>query len=211
MRALGEGVVVEGGSRGQILTVCAEPSCTVHHAQTQQSQQAEEKARAERQKQNDKRKLELTTRHRVLAAVLAKVPAPLSGPDLLLIATTLLSRLPHEYVQSLAVRHKLSGGEKSSGSPNYSRLIADHLKSLNETGLSRFLIEISLLEAATNTYTRTAVEPLEAAAKRYRVNADKIGESVAAEFTAKQKKGDQRRASPIPRDQKPKAKPQRNS
>jgi len=78
--------------------------------------------------------------------------------------------------------------------------------------LSRFLIEISLLEAATNTYTRTAVEPLEGAAKRYRVNADKIAESVAAEFTAKQKRSDQRRASPIPRNQKPKAKtPKRNS
>lgn len=40
---LAKGIIVEGGSRGQILTICAEPSCTVHHAQTQQSRQAEEK------------------------------------------------------------------------------------------------------------------------------------------------------------------------
>lgn len=199
---LAKGIIVEGGSRGQVLTICAEPSCTVHHAQTQQSRQAEEKAQVERQKQNDKRKLELTTRHRVLAAVLTKVSAQLSKPDLILIATASLHRLPHEYVQSLALRHKLIGNEKSSGSPNYLRVLAEHPKSLDETGLSRVLIEISLLEAATNTYSSTALEPLETAAKRYRVNIEKIAESVTAEFAAKQKKRDQRKAVPTSAAQK---------
>jgi ParB family chromosome partitioning protein len=68
---LSKGIIVEGGSRGQILSICAEPSCAVHHAQTQQSRQAEEKVRVERQKQNDARKLELTKRHRIVAAVVA--------------------------------------------------------------------------------------------------------------------------------------------
>jgi len=130
----------------------------------------------------------------------------LSNPDLLLIATTLLSRLPHEYIQSLAVRHKLSGGEKRSGSPNYASLLSAHLKTLDDTGLSRLLVEASLLEAATNTYTRAAVEPLEAIAKRYRVNTAKIAESVAAEFSAKQRKQDERRRSVTPGAEKSKAK-----
>lgn len=121
---LAKGIIVEGGSRGQIMTICTEPSCTVHHAPTQQSRQAEEKVRAERQKQNDKRKLEVTTRHRVLAAILAKVSAPLSKPDLVLIARSSLSRLPHEYAQSLAVRHKLVASEKNSGATNHSRISA---------------------------------------------------------------------------------------
>lgn len=42
----------------------------------------------------------------------------------------------------------------------------------------------------------TSVEPLEAAAKRYRINTDKIVESVAAETLAKQKKCEQRRTPP---------------
>jgi hypothetical protein len=109
----------------------------------------------------------------VLAAVLAKVSAPLSKPDLILIATASLNRLPHEYAQSLAMRHKLVGSEKNSGSTNYVRLIGDHLKALDETGLCRVLSEISLLEAVTNTYSNTAHEPLDAAAKRYRVNAER--------------------------------------
>ena len=199
---LAKGIIVEGGSRGQILTICAEPSCTVHHAQTQQSREAKDKARVERQKQSDKRKLELTTRHRVLAAILAKISAPLSKLDLALIATASLNRLSHEYVECLAVRHKLLAGEKTSGATNYSQMVADHLKSFDETGLSRLLIEISLVEAATNTYSGTAVEPLEAAAKRYRVNTEKIGESVVAEFAAKQRKRDKRSASAKPDAQK---------
>jgi ParB family transcriptional regulator, chromosome partitioning protein len=76
---LTKGIVVDGGSRGQILTICAEPSCTVHHTQAQQCQQAADKARQDQRKQNEKRKLELTIRHRVLAAVLTKVSAPLSN------------------------------------------------------------------------------------------------------------------------------------
>lgn len=203
---LAKGIIVEGGSRGQILTICAEPSCTVHHVQTQQSRQAEEKARVERQKQNEKRKLELTTRHRVLAAVLAKVSAPLSRPDLILIGTASLNRLPHEYAQSLAQRHKLVGTDNNSGSMNYSRILLDHLKGLDESGLSRFLVEISLLDAVTNTYSSRAVEPLETAAKRYRVNTEKIAESVATEFAAKQKKRDLRRTSTTAAAQKSKAK-----
>jgi ParB family chromosome partitioning protein len=97
---LTKGIVVDGGSRGQILTICAEPSCTVHHTQAQASRQAAEKARLEQRKQNEKRKLEMTTRNRVLAAVLAKISAPLAKPDLILIATALLDRLIPEYAHS---------------------------------------------------------------------------------------------------------------
>jgi ParB family chromosome partitioning protein len=190
---LTKGIVVDGGSRGQILTICAEPGCTVHHTQAQQSQQAAEKARLEQRKQNEKRKLELTTRHRVLAAVLAKVPAPLSKPDLILIASALLQRLLPEYAHSLAIRHKLVASEDYGRSGNDTRLLEDYLKGLDENALCRFLIEIALFESATNPYA--AHEPLEAAAKRYRVNMEKVAESVTAEFAAKQKKREERKAA----------------
>jgi ParB family chromosome partitioning protein len=201
---LTKGIVVDGGSRGQILTICAEPSCTVHHTQAQQSQQAAEKARQEQRKQNEKRKLELTTRHRVLAAVLAKISAPLSKPDLILIATALLERLIPEYAHSLAIRHKLVASEDQAISANDTRLIKEHLKTLDETGLSRFLIETSLIDSATNPYVED--ELLDAAAKRYRVNVDRIAESVAAEFAAKQKKREERKMAAVLDTHKPKAK-----
>lgn len=130
---LTKGIVVDGGSRGQILTICAEPSCTVHHTQAQESRQAAEKARLKQRKQNEKRKLELTTRRSVLAAVLAKIFAPLSKPDLILIATALLESLIPEYAHSLAIRHKLIAGEDQSRSANDTRLVKEHLKTLDET------------------------------------------------------------------------------
>jgi ParB family chromosome partitioning protein len=197
---LTKGIVVDGGSRGQVLTICAEPSCTVHHTQAQESRQAAEKARFEQRKQNEKRKLELTTRHRVLAAVLAKVSAPLVKPDLILIATALLDRLIPEYAHSLAIRHKLIASEDQSRSANDTRLMKEHLKRLDETGLSRFLIETSLIDSSTNPYVES--ELLDAAARRYRVNVDKIAESIAAEFATKQQKREQRTATAVGSAQK---------
>jgi ParB family transcriptional regulator, chromosome partitioning protein len=196
---LTKGIVVDGGSRGQILTICAEPGCTVHHTQAQESRQAAEKARQEQRKQNEKRKLELTTRHRVLAAVLAKVSAPLSKPDLILVATALLERLIPEYAHSLAIRHKLIASEDQSRSANDTRLIKEHLKTLDETGLGRFLIEASVIDSATNPYVEG--ELLDAAAKRYRVDVKKIAESMAAEFATKQKKREERRTTAAPKAQ----------
>jgi hypothetical protein len=67
------------------------------------------------------------------------------------------------------------------------------LKNLDETGYTRLLIEISLFDAAYNSYSRDGAERLEAVAKRYRVNVQKIADSVAAEFTARRKKREQRR------------------
>jgi ParB family chromosome partitioning protein len=197
---LTKGIVVDGGSRGQIVTICAEPSCTVHHTQAQQSRQAAEKARLEQRKQNEKRKLQLTTRHRVLAAVLAKVSAPLSKPDLILIATALLERLIPDYAHSLAIRHKLIAGEDQARSADDTRLLKEHLKTLDESSLSRFLIEMSLIDSTTNPCVED--ELLDAAAKRYRINAEKIAESVAAELAAKQRKREQRKAAVAPSAQK---------
>jgi ParB family transcriptional regulator, chromosome partitioning protein len=148
---LTKAIRVDGGQRGQILTIYAEPSCTVHHTQAQQSRQAAENARLEQRKQNEKRKLELTKRYRVLAAVLAKVSAPLSKPDLILITSALLQRLLPEYAHSLAIRHKLVASEDYGRSGNDTRLLEHYLKGLDERALCRFLIEIALFESAAGS------------------------------------------------------------
>jgi hypothetical protein len=68
-------------------------------------------------------------------------------------------------------------------------------KNLDETGFSRFLVELALLDAAHSTYARDGAERLETVAKRYRVNTAKIAESVAMEFAARRKKRGERRKS----------------
>jgi len=192
---LAKGILVEGGSRGQVLTICADPTCPVHFAEAQHSQAAQEKARAERDEQDEQRKLEMTTRQRVLAAVLAKVNAPLTKPDLTLVAEALLDGFPHEHARHLALRHKLVMGEKASESTNFSRLLEGHLKTLDETHLCRLLMELALLDAASNFYSKEAPAVLEGVAKRYRIPIAKTAETVASEFVAKRNKQEQRRAS----------------
>ena len=193
--SMGKGIVVEGGSRGQVLTICADPSCTVHFPHAQQSKAAEENAREERRKEEAQRKIELTTRQRVLAVILTKITAPLQKGELMLIAESLLSHMQHDHARPIALRHKLLPDTKASDSTNFSRLVQTHLKTLDETGLCRLLVEIALQEHATNFYSKEAPVILDTAAKRHRVSVEKIAQGVAAEFETKQKKLEQRRTS----------------
>jgi ParB family chromosome partitioning protein len=59
-----EAIVMDGGKRGQVVKVCADPTCRVHHPNTPSPQQVE-RERAEERKRIEKEKLAITTRHRV--------------------------------------------------------------------------------------------------------------------------------------------------
>lgn len=187
------GIVMDGGSRGQIVTVCAEPTCQVHHAESRQSRASQEKIRAEQRKQDEKRKQEMTARHRVLSAILQKVSAPLKKADLEMIALEMLGHLPQEYRISLVQRHKLEVKESQFSTKDFQGAFEAKVKTLDEAGLSRFLIETALLESAYSVYGSRASDRLQAAAKRYRINTERIAEDVAGEFAAKRKKQEQKR------------------
>ena len=73
---MSEAIVMDGGKRGQIVKVCSDPNCRVHHPD-RPSPQKQERERAEERKRIEQEKLAITIRHRILAAVLAKVAAPL--------------------------------------------------------------------------------------------------------------------------------------
>jgi ParB family chromosome partitioning protein len=63
-----EAIVMYGGKRGQVVKVCADPTCRVHHPNTPSPQQVE-RERAEERKRIEKEKLAITTRHRILETV----------------------------------------------------------------------------------------------------------------------------------------------
>jgi len=175
-----EAIVVDGGRRGELVKVCADLTCRVHHPDTPSPQQIE-RQRAEERKRIEKDKLAITTRHRVLAAVLERVSEPLKKGDLLTVAHYLIGHLPHSQVPILAKRHKIET-DKKSNSPQ--ELLAKRVTTYEEAALCRILLEISLLDSA---YQRagTSDDVLIGAAKRYRVDTDKLGNKVAAEFAAK--------------------------
>ena len=86
-----EAIVMDGGKRGQIVRVCADLSCRVHHPDTPSPQQIE-RQRAEERKRIEKDKLAITTRHRILAAVVERVSEPLKKGDLLTVASYLIDQ-----------------------------------------------------------------------------------------------------------------------
>jgi hypothetical protein len=99
---------------------------------------------------------------------LERVSVPLKKADLLTIAQYLLASVPYNRLPLLAKRHKLEI-EKNSVSPV--EVLLKHLARYDESDLSRFLLETSLLEQAYQNGRNPDNDLLLITAKRYRVDA----------------------------------------
>src|SRR5438105_5972056 len=108
-----EAIVTDGGKRGQLVNVCADPTCRVHHPHAPSPQQVE-RERAEERKRIEKEKLAITTRHRILATVLQRVSAPLKKADLLAVTHYLIGHLSYSQAPVLAKRHKIEAKKDSA-------------------------------------------------------------------------------------------------
>src|ERR1022692_3421958 len=176
-----EAVVMDGGRRGELVKVCADPSCRVHHPDTPSPEQVA-KERAEERKRIEKEKLAITTRHRILATILQRVSAPLKKADLLAIAHYLVGHLSYSQVPALAKRHKV---EAKKDSATAQELLTKQVSKYDESELCKLLLEISLLDSAYQRSTVSRDDVLMDAAKRYRVDTEKVQKAVAKEFAAK--------------------------
>jgi ParB family transcriptional regulator, chromosome partitioning protein len=179
-----EAIVMDGGRRGELVRVCADLSCRVHHPDTPSPQQIA-RQRAEERKRIEKDKLAITARHRILATILERFSVPLKKADLLTIAQHALASVPHNRLPLIAKRHKLEI-DKSNTSPV--ELLLKHVSRYDESGLSCLLLEISLLESAYRNSGDPDGDVLLTTAKRYRIDTEKLHKAVAQEFAAKQKK-----------------------
>ena len=115
-----EGVVMDGGRRGELVKVCADPSCRVHHPDTPSPEQVA-KERAEERKRIEKSKQEITIRHCVLAKVLERV---LVQPEMERGRSPLVSIPPfgrgfsrHRYDHQAIPQHGCVPAEPASVSP----------------------------------------------------------------------------------------------
>lgn len=186
---MAEAIVVDGSERGHVAKVCAEPSCTIHFADRRTPDPAQlAKEREQRRKELEKRKLETTVRHRLLAEVLRKVGAPLDRADLVLVANALLEKTEPLRREALALRHKTVDGSTSDITyPQVQQGLERLVRQLNEGGLSKLIVEIVLLGSVDST-SQDQAEPLMSAAKRHRVDAAKVRATVVAELAARQAK-----------------------
>ncbi len=188
---MAEAIVVDGGERGHTVKVCAEPSCAVHFANlaSKASGPAQlAKEREQRRKELEKRKLETTVRHRTLAEVLRKVGAPLDRADLVLIANAMLEKAEPLRWEALARRHKMVDGSGSEVTyPQVQKGLQRLLRQLDESGLSKLIVEIVLL-SAVDSVSQDDADVLLSTARQHRIDVAKVRKAVEAEFAARQAK-----------------------
>jgi ParB family chromosome partitioning protein len=187
-----EAVVMDGGRRGELVKVCADPSCRVHHPDTPSPEQVA-KERSEERKRIEKEKLAITTRHRILATILQRASAPLKKADLLAVAHYLIGHLSYSQVPALAKRHKV---EAKKDSASAQELLAKQVGTYDESELCKLLLEISLLDSAYQRSTAGRDDVLMDAAKRYRVDTERLQKAVAEEFAAKRDQKTKAKAKP---------------
>jgi hypothetical protein len=68
------------------------------------------------------------------------------------------------------------------------------ISTYDEGALGRLLLEVSLLDSAYQRFGRNEEDALANAAKRYRVDTEKLAKAVAQEFAAKHKKQESKTA-----------------
>lgn len=99
-------------------------------------------------KELEKCKLDITVRHRVLAEVLKKVGAPLERADLVLIASAMLDKTEPLFRETLARRHQMVDGASSEVTyPQMQKALHRLLRQLDESGLSKLIVEVVLLRS----------------------------------------------------------------
>jgi hypothetical protein len=178
----------------------ADPACDTHHGDARKSREAQERIRAQNRKQEEQRETgngdscaRARSNSRKSHGPAAESRSRTSCPRVHQPAPAGIQAILSQRHSPIPINGKEGKGEAEIGNT---------LKNLDEAGYSRLLVELSLLDAAHNGYARDAAERLEAVAKRYRVNAQRIAESVAAEFAARRKKRDERK-NPVTRSPKP--------
>jgi hypothetical protein len=101
------------------------------------------------------------------------------------IAQYLVARLSYNQVPALAKRHKV---EVKKDSDSAQELLAKQVGTYDDSELGKLLLEISLLDSAYQRFTASSDDVLMDAAKRYRVDTEKVQKAVAKEFAAKRDK-----------------------
>jgi ParB family chromosome partitioning protein len=198
-KQMAEAIVVDGAERGHTVKVCADTNCPVHFADRtgktpDPAQVARE--REQRRRELEKRKLEITIRHRILAEILKKVGSPMERGDLVFIADAVLEKTEPLRREALARRHKMVDGTGNEVTfPQVQKGLQRLLRQLDESGLSKLIVEIVLL-GSVEMAPQAENDTLITAAKRHRVDVAKVRTAVEAEFAAKQKKAQAKQKQP---------------
>jgi ParB family chromosome partitioning protein len=176
-----EAIVSEGVDKGQLLKVCTEPTCAIHHPKPRPQKVADAKWKAEQEKERREQAIANVTGLRVLAAIGGAVPVRLMKRDLLFILEKLIQLLDERRLEVLARQHGIRQKRDDGG---IRKALTAYFHRADEGTLSRLLVEASIMLAASRTNPATVLRD---AASTYKVDTDAIALKVKQEFAAKEK------------------------
>ena len=113
---------------------------------------------------------------------------------MLAVAHYLIGHLSYSQVPALAKRHKV---EAKKDSASAQELLAKQVGTYDEAELCKLLLEISLLDSAYQRFFTSRDDILMDAAKRYRIDTEKLQKAVAKDFAAQRDR--KARVKPKPR------------
>jgi hypothetical protein len=105
----------------------------------------------------------------------------------------LIGHLSYSQVPALAKRHKVEAKKDSTFAQE---VLAKQVSTYDEAELCKLILEISLLDSAYQRSTASQDDVLMDAAKRYRVDTEKLQKTVAVELAAKRDKKTKTKAKP---------------
>lgn len=179
-RYVTEAIVSEGTDKGELRKVCANPDCPIHHPK-KQIRRSDEKQNAEQEKQRREQAIANATGLRVLSAVGDAVPVRLMKRDLFFVLEKLTSLMDENRLEMLARQHGIRQKRDDGG---VAKTFAAFIRRADEATLSRLLVELSILLAASRSNSASALKD---AASVYKVDTDAIASKVRQEFAGKEK------------------------
>lgn len=192
-----EKAIVVGGheDRGQVLSICRDMNCKVHHPGSRRYQDTPEgiRQRAEEKRRQEKATRETKRRRRILDAIVAAVPGELGPAELELVALGYLHEMQQDDKSEVWKAHGWEQ-KKDRYSTDWDKSAAEAIAQVGAGGLARFLIELALARhvkvhyyAYAGTDDRSGEKPLLEAARRYKVDVKAIEKQLAGELAEKKK------------------------
>lgn len=177
-----QGLIVAGREVGTALTVCTAPHCTTHLRSGVGSSATTRDAQRE---QRHQLRVEEKTRQSVFTEILSHIDAPLPRPVMNRFVVTCFARLWFEYQKKIVAHY----GWGDSGRHGLTAVVAEHVQSLSDTELARFMVTLMLIGELHPTESPHADSPLlDEIAAHYHVDITAIRKQVTSILEAKNAK-----------------------
>jgi len=173
-------VVVHGRDQlGHLMTVCASRLCRQHSPSQRRA-----KAATAARKYALQRNIQAETNRRILAAILEKIRAPLSQPDLRLVLTAWFENAGHERRMALCRQERIDPVivEAQGGHKDYHKGFAAYIARLETGELHRLLLGLALISHVLWSDPHQKDSPLQRLASERKINVAAIRQQVAGEM-----------------------------